>query len=240
MITDLIRDNVKPHTYRTLFALLGEPAEMDTLRRQVAEANASIAEARADRETSDEQRKELEQQLEQVKEERLEWRAKEASTRKDLHDAQERNKDLLEQVVQLTHQKRASAKDLLDQKFKTEATPLERTRFEMELTEARGNVRRAEERVKEAEEKLAHCQTERKALARKAQHAKQLEADLAWARKQAAAHLQALGAAIDKLRLMEEQLDTLAAASKQRPYAKPDIRAASAALADRFAAAQPA
>jgi len=240
MITDLIRDNVKPHTYRTLFALLGEPAEMDALRQQVAEARASLAELTADRDTRAEQLQQTEQQLETTRQERLEWRAKEANTRKDLQDAQERNKDLLEQVVQLTHQKRASAKDLLDQKFKTEATPLERTRFEMELTEARGKVRRAEERVKEAEAKLAHCQTERKSLARKAQHAKQLEADLAWARRQAAAHLQALGAAIAKLRLMEGQLDSLAATSMRRAYAKPDIRAASAAVAESFAVTAPA
>lgn len=240
MITDLIRDNVKPHTYRTLFAILGEPAEMGALRQKVDEVNAAMAAAKAQQAASAQQTDELAEQLELARQERLEWRAKEATTRKDLQDTQERNKDLLEQVVQLTHQKRASAKDLLDQKFKTEATPLERTRFEMELTEARGKVRRAEERVKEAEAKLAHCQTERKALARKAQHAKQLEADLVWARKQAAAHLQALGAAIAKLRVMEEQMDALAKASKRRAYARPDIQAAPAVLAKRFAASSPA
>lgn len=142
---------------------------------------------------------ELEAELEKVREERLSWQAKEATTRKDLQDCQERGKELLEQVVQLTHKSRSAKQSLLDQKFKTETTPLERNRFEQELTEARGRARRAEERAKAAEKGIARLKREAKGGAR----VKDLESQLAWARKQAQAYLSALSAALDKLKILE-------------------------------------
>jgi chromosome segregation ATPase len=143
--------------------------------------------------------KHLLQELEKVREERLSWKAKEATTRKDLQDCQDRSKELLEQVVQLTHKSRSAKQSLLDQKFKTETTPLERNRFEQELTEARGRAKRAEERAKAAEKGIARLKREAKGAGRM----KDLESQLAWARKQAQAYLAALSAALEKLRLLE-------------------------------------
>jgi chromosome segregation ATPase len=142
---------------------------------------------------------ELEAELETVREERLGWQAKEATTRKDLQDCQDRSKELLEQVVQLTHKSRSAKQSLLDQKFKTETTPLERNRFEQELTEARGRTKRAEERAKAAEKGIARLKREAKGAGR----VKDLESQLAWARKQAQAYLSALSAALEKLKLLE-------------------------------------
>jgi hypothetical protein len=142
---------------------------------------------------------ELEAELLKVREERLRWQAKEATTRKDLQDCQERSKELLEQVVQLTHKQRSTKQSLLDQKFKTETTPLERNRYEQELTEARGRAKRAEERAKAAEKGIARLKREAKGAGR----VKDLESQLAWARKQAQAYLAALSAALEKLRLLE-------------------------------------
>jgi chromosome segregation ATPase len=141
----------------------------------------------------------LEAELEKVREERLSWQAKEATTRKNLQDCQERGKELLEQVVQLTHKQRSTAQSLLDQKFKTETTPLERNRFEQELAEARGRARRAEERAIAAEKGIARLKRE----AKSAGGTKDLETQLAWARKQAQAYLAALSAALEKLKLLE-------------------------------------
>lgn len=251
MISDLLRNNVKPQAYRTLFNLLGEPEEMQSLREELEQLRRQLASAQS---TDERARTELQAELERCRQEKMEVLAKESSTRKELQDCQTRAQDLLEQVVQLTHQKRASAKDLLDQKFRTEATPLERNRFEMELTEARGNARRAEQRaeqaaaevkqankrVKEAEERLAHCQKELGKLRRKAERNKKLEADLAWARKQAAAHLDALSAAIAHIRGLEQALDVRATAEARaetgrRSYRKPDLRPASADQQASFA-----
>ncbi|MFC1654942.1 hypothetical protein ACFL2F_03960 [Myxococcota bacterium] len=156
--------------------------------------------------------KDLLRELEEVREERLRWEAKEATTRKDLQDCQERSKELLEQVVQLTHKERSTKQSLLDQKFKTETTPLERNRFEQELAEARGRARRAEERAKAAEKGIARLKGEAKDAGR----VKGLESQLAWARKQSQAYLAALGAAVEKVKNLEP---------KRRPYYKPDIRA---------------
>jgi hypothetical protein len=143
--------------------------------------------------------KHLLQELEKAREERLSWQSKEATTRKDLQDCQERGKELLEQVVQLTHKQRSTKQSLLDQKFKTETTPLERNRFEQELAEARGRAKRAEERAKAAEKGIARLKREAKGAGR----VKDLESQLAWARKQAQAYLAALSAALEKLKLLE-------------------------------------
>lgn len=238
MIVDLIRDKVKPKAYRTLLALFGEPKQVTALRDELG---AALRQQEQERARTGQQLAELERALELCRQERLEWRAKEAATRKDLQDSQARNNDLLEQVVNLTHQKRASVKDLLDQKFKTEAMPLERTRFELELTEARGRVRRAEERTKVAEERLARNQVELKPLRQQAGRAKQLESDLAWTRQQSAAHLQALGAAVLRIRSLEAELEQARAVPPPRlAYRRPAIRKARQALADRAPAPQPA
>jgi chromosome segregation ATPase len=230
MIADLIKDNLKPQAYRALFSLLGEPSEMAHLRSALETAERQIREEL--KETAD-RNANLTQDLELCRAERLEWMAKESTTRKDLHDSQERSTDLLEQVVRLTHQKREKAKDLLDQKFKTEATPLERTRFEMELTEARGRVRRAEDRAKKAEQQLAPFQAQIKDLKKQAKRAKQLESDLVWAKKQSTTHLQALGAAIAQIQILETKL----ARALKRTYAQPNIRKARSALTEKFEAA---
>jgi chromosome segregation ATPase len=157
--------------------------------------------------------KELDAQLDEVREERLGWQAKEATTRKDLQDCQERSKELLEQVVQLTHKQRSTQQSLLDQRFKTETTPLERNRFEQELTEARGRAKRAEERAKAAEKGIARLKREARGAAR----VKDLESQLAWARRQSQAYLAALSAALEKLRLLEP--------IGKRKYSKPAITA---------------
>jgi len=156
---------------------------------------------------------ELEAELDEVREERLNWQAKEATTRKDLQDCQERSKELLEQVVQLTHKQRSTQKSLLDQKFKTETTPLERNRFEQELTEARGRAKRAEERAKAAEKGIARLKREAKSAGR----VKDLESQLAWARKQSQAYLAALSAALEKVKNLETR-------QKRRRYHQPTIQ----------------
>lgn len=230
MIVDLLKENLKPQAYRALFSLLGEPSEMAHLRSALETAERQI---REELKEATDRSATLTQDLETCRAERLEWMAKESSTRKDLQDSQERSADLLEQVVRLTHQKREKDKDLLDQKFKTEATPLERTRFEMELTEARGRVRRAEERTKKAEQALAPFQSQIKELKKQARWAKQLESDLAWAKKQSSTHLQALGAAIAQIQVLETKL----ALALKRTYAQPNIRKARPALMEKFAAA---
>jgi len=213
--------------FRILVKLLGEPAEMVALREELDEANS--------------RQSELEQQLVTCREERLEWMARESVVRKELADCQERSKELLEQVVRLTHQKRSAAKDLLEQKFKTEATPLERNRFEMEQTEARGRVRRAEECAKEAEKRLAHKQAEVDTLKKAAARSKKLESEHAWGKQQSAALLQALGAAVGRIRLLEARLAARAEAQQpRRAYEKPTIRKARKALVARFEAMAPA
>ena len=158
--------------------------------------------------------KDLLRELEEVREERLGWQAKEATTRKDLQDCQERSKELLEQVVQLTHKQRSTKQSLLDQKFKTETTPLERNRFEMELTEARGRAKRAEERAKAAEKGLSRL----KRVAKDAARVKGLESQLIWARKQSQAYLAGLSASVEKIKNLELN-------QKRRKYHKPAIHA---------------
>ncbi len=229
MIGELIPDNIKSQAYKTFTSIFGEPEQLVELRQQLENQLRDHEQIR----------KKLESDLEKCRQEKLEWMAKEAAVRKELQDCQTRSEDLLEQVVRLTHQKRASAKDLLDQKFKTEATPLERTRFEMELTEARGKVRRAEQRVRVAEEKLAKCQSDRKHLQKRADRVKGLEKDLAWAKKQSKAHLQALGATIAKLRNVESTIANLKKQASLKKYRKPAIKRASLSLEKKFRSAQP-
>ena len=228
MISKHIPDNIKSQAYKTFTTIFGDPEELIELRQSLEDHIR----------TSGQTQKNLEAELERVRQEKLEWMAKEAAVRKELQDCQARSEDLLEQVVRLTHQKRASAKDLLDQKFKTEATPLERTRFEMELTEARGKVRRAEEAVKIAEQKLAKCQSDRRHLQKRADRVKRLEKDLAWAKKQSSAHLQALGATIARLKVVEGKMEGLQRQASLKPYKRPAIRQASSSLIEKYSSVQ--
>lgn len=209
MIVDLLKDNLGPQAYKKLVQLFGEPEEVLSLRRAFERAEDEL------RRMEDEHAERLErsagelarnaQELERARQEKLEWMAKESAIRKELQDCQERSKELLEKVVQLTHQKRTADKDLLDQKFRTEATPLERNRYEMELTEARGKVRRADERVREIEEKMARTQAQFDSLKAQADRAKNLETDLAWSREQAETHHEALGAAVQRVSALEAE-----------------------------------
>ena len=217
------RNKVSPKMFRMRVKLFGEPAEMVALREEMAEAASKQSD--------------LEQQIQSCQEEKLEWRAKESTVRKELQDCQERTDELLEQVVRLTHQKRDAAKDLLEQKFKTEATPLERNRFEMELDEARGKVRRAEDRAKEAEERLARNQDESQALKRLAARAKKLESDQAWSKQQSAALLRALGAAVDRIRMIEAtSAEREGDEQAKRAYKRPTIRKARKTLVAKYEA----
>ncbi|MBW1811682.1 MAG: hypothetical protein JRJ87_26070, partial [Deltaproteobacteria bacterium] len=152
---------------------------------KLIEAQASLLDLQTQQQEDKKKIAELENKLEQVRNERLEWQAKESSTRKDLQDCRDRSKELLEQVVQLTHQQRQTKQLLLDQKFKTEATPLERNRFAADLSEARARVKESEQRMKLAEEKAAHL----KPLEKEARKVKKLESQLAWETRQSLAHL---------------------------------------------------
>jgi chromosome segregation ATPase len=208
--------NEKPHIGKLRWSwrkMFGEPPEVKVMLRLLTKTEDKL--------------KQLEAEMEKVREERLRWQAREATTRKDLQDCQERGKELLEQVVRLTHKQRTTQQSLLDQKFKTQTTPLERNRFEMELTEARGRARRAEEKAKQAEAKLVRFKRTEKAAARVKD--KDMESQLAWARKQSQAYLAALGASLEKLKnleLAQKQRHTKKHGAKlRRRYNKPAIHA---------------
>jgi chromosome segregation ATPase len=233
MIIDLFKDKVAPQAYQTYVQLFGEPPEVKILRQDLATAKRKWQTELSALTTKHEK------ELESVRQERLEWMAKASTVRKELMDSQDRNKDLLEQVVRLTHQKRTSAQDLLEQKFKTESTPSERTRHEIELTEARGKVRQAEEKARTAEAKMAHYQTERNSLVQKAKRVKSLESNLAWSKKKSHAIHQALGATIAHIKKLEVQLSELSLQvghKTKRSYQKPGIYRARRKLAAAFLA----
>jgi DNA repair exonuclease SbcCD ATPase subunit len=230
MLLDLIRSNFPHKGWDTLIQVLGEPPILQKTRgealdgrRRAEELEARLGATRAELEAS-------QSELEKTRAERLAWMGRESAVRKELQDAQERAKDLLEQVVRLTHQKREAAKDLLDQKFKTEATPLERNRFEMELTEARGTVRRAEERVRQLEEQTAQARKKAEEATREARRAKQLAEDLDWARRQSQAHLSALGAAIQRIQQNEIRLNALEGVEAKLKIAAAELKATQARL----------
>ena len=216
MTLDRLKQTVGPLAWQAFNRFLGEPDAMQQLRTDLDRSREDHRNAET---TWQEEKAKFEQELEVTRNERLSWQGKEASTRKELQDCQNRSKDLLEQVVRLTHQQREAKKSLLDEQFRTSTTPLERNRYEMELTEARGDVRRAEEKVKQAEVKLAECVRQRKALQRQVSRIKGLENDLQWNRQQSEAHLQALRGAIARI----QQLELLI----KRPYRKPAIGKAS-------------
>jgi len=210
--------------------LLGDPPALLRARDEIARLGSRLGDLEREREQAAEQARE---EIEQTRNDRLGWQAKEASARKELQDCQARVKDLLEQVVQLTHKQRATQKSLLDQQFKSETTPLERNRFEMELAEARGKARRAEERAKKAEEALAGRRKLEKRARRDAARVKELETRLAWTQRQHATCGQALEATIEKVRDLEEQIARLTpsrpvpveqATAPRRAYRKPSLR----------------
>jgi chromosome segregation ATPase len=229
-----LKSTLAPHAWKVIHQLLGESPETLVVRELL-----DNVERQQDR--IQEHNEQLGRELDKVREERLGWQAKEATVRKELQDCQERSKDLLEQVVRLTHAQREVKKNLLDQQFKTAATPLERNRFEMELTEARGKVRRAEEAVKAAEEKLATSQKRQRELEKEANRVKQLESDLAWEKQKSAAHLQGVGLAVERIRHLEARLHTLEEAALKTPprkYTRPAIRKARRALQQAFESVQ--
>ncbi len=218
MTLDRLKQTVGPLAWQAFNRMLGEPEEMLALRQELSHGQATLRQAE---QTWATEKARLENEIEITRNERLSWQGKEASTRKDLQDCQNRSKELLEQVVRLTHQQRDAKKNLLDEQFRTSTMPLERNRHEMEMTQARGDVRRADEKVKMAESKLAECVKHRKGLERKASRIKGLESDLDWSRQRVAEHLQALGAAITRIRNLELQI--------KKSYDKPDIHRASKA-----------
>lgn len=232
-----VRIKLPGWAWNHMVRLLGDPPALVRAREEIARLGRRLGDLERERDQAAEQtRARLEQahqEVEQARNDRLAWQAKEASARKELQDCQARGKDLLEQVVQLTHKQRATQKSLLDQQFKSETTPLERNRFEMELTEARGNARRAEERAKKAEEALAGHRKLEKRARRDAARLKELETRLAWTQRQHTTCGQALEATIEKVRELEEQLARLTpsrpvpveqATGPRRPYRKPSLR----------------
>ena len=193
--------------WRFLFWIFGTPEQLVVARKQLQEQDKN---------------------LEQAREEKLQWMAKEATTRKNLQDSQERSKDLLEQVVKLTHQQREAKKSLLDQKFKIESTPLERQQHEMDLVQARSSQKEAEEKCKRAEEKASRM----KRFEKDALRVKGLETQAAWESQQANIMRQALDAVLMKVRHLEtkrkpaasKKQRAISAKSTSRRYHKPSIR----------------
>jgi chromosome segregation ATPase len=209
----------------TLKQLFGDPPELVSARASLEEGRRQLhaleVQAQARHAEAEQRRAAQEEEIHNLREERLRWMAKESGTRKELQECQERGKELLEQVVRLTHQERLTKQTLIDQQFKTTTTPLERNRFEMELTEARNKVKEAEERAKKAEERAARARD----LERQVQRLKQVESDMAWAMQQATAHRQALGAAIVRIRELEAAVP--APKKTRRSYRRPALRPAS-------------
>ncbi len=219
--------------WRALTRLAGEPPAVTALgesiaewRRRTQELEQQLRLAAGEREQNALLLKTTRAELERAREERLQWMAKEASVRKELQDCQERNKELLEKVVGLTHQQREMKQSLLDQKFRTEATPLERTRFEAELAEARARVREAEQRTRVAEEATARL----KSLESEAARVKEIEERLVWEAQRSERLESALAATLERVRQLETRLEAARAAPSaapartRRPYHKPRIR----------------
>jgi chromosome segregation ATPase len=231
MLIDLIRSNFPHKGWDTLIQVLGEPPALQQARTEASDQRRKLEALSASLKQAEAGLAQARAEADKAREERLTWMGREAATRKELQDAQERNKDLLEQVVRLTHQKREAAKDLLDQKFKTEATPLERNRFEMELTEARGTVRRAEERVRQAEEQAAIAKKRAEDALREAAVAKRLAEELDSAKRQSRAHLAALAGAIQRIQQYEMRLNKLEQAEQKLRIASAELRSTQQKLA---------
>jgi len=212
---------------------LGEPRQVAEVRRRARDSSRQVEQLQARLEEMQAAAARLQADVEQARrdveearDEKLSWMAKESSTRKDLQDCQERNQELLDKVVELTQLKRKAEQTLLEQRMRTESTPLERNRFEAELAEARARMREAEQRAKQAEQVAARL----KALEKQAARVKQLESQLAWEARKADAHEAALAAALGKVRELERRLQQMSTARvrkpspRRRPYRKPRIR----------------
>ncbi|RME28608.1 MAG: hypothetical protein D6806_02615 [Deltaproteobacteria bacterium] len=249
------RESLSELTWTVFTRWLGEPGEVVRIKNRCQQQQHSIerleakladAEARnRELETSvsrlEQRLEEAERELQNARDEKLGWMAKEASTRKELQDCKERNKELLEKVVELTQQKRKADQTLLEQKMRTEATPLERNRFEAELAEARARMREAEERVREAEQRAKRAEVEAARTARlekQLERMKELEEKLSWERVRADSNQKALAAALGRLAELEQQMETLrkapqVSAPSRRPWRKPRIRQSRAAVVEK-------
>jgi chromosome segregation ATPase len=228
MLRNLLKDNLTHFLWTKLQSLLGDSPALVEMRSELARV----------READQTIQKDLQAELEKTREERLQWMAKESSVRKELQDAQERSKDLLEQVVRLTHQQRQAKQSLINEQFKAITSPLERNRYEIELAEARGKAKRAEERAQRSEERLAQMQK----LEEEAARAKTLEQELCWNKEQAEKSREALTAALERVKYLETRITELEQAAAPRTkvsYKKPALRKASAGQAQAFRAAAP-
>jgi chromosome segregation ATPase len=217
MLRKLLKESSMPFLKEKLQALLGDPPALIKVRDELAQV----------RDTGLKVQKDLQAELEKTRDERLQWMAKESSVRKELQDAQERSKDLLEQVVRLTHQQRQAKQSLINEQFKAVTSPVERNRYEIEIAEARGKLKRADERAQRAEERLAQMHKFEQEAAR----AKALDQELAWSKEQAAKDHAALAAALERVKFFEArvtELEQSAAPARKRAYRKPAMRKASA------------
>jgi chromosome segregation ATPase len=207
--------------WKTITKFLGKSPE---LSKTESDLELIEQELKSHQQESKKNIRQIQTDLEQARNDKLQWMAKESTIRKDLQDSQERIKDLLEQVVRLTHQQRKAKQSILDQKFKMEATPLERTRHEIELAQARETEKKAIEKSKRAEEQLARF----KQVEKEAKKVKGLETKLAWEKKQSQSYYQALQATVQKLKAVETSLARLKASrakiAARRAYKKPHIR----------------
>jgi hypothetical protein len=226
MLRNLLKESVIPFLKSKLQVVLGDPPAFIEMRAELTRV----------REASLKIQNDMQAELEKTRDERLQWMAKESSVRKELQDAQERSKDLLEQVVRLTHQQRQAKQSLINEQFKAITSPLERNRYEIEIAEARGKIKRAEERAQRAEERLALMHKFEEEAAR----AKALDQELCWTKEQAAQKHEALTAALERVKYFETrvaELEQAAAPRTKRPYGKPALRKASKSQAETFNAA---
>jgi chromosome segregation ATPase len=223
MLKNLFSENVIPFLRKKLQALLGDSPALIEMRAELARVQVADQKVQND----------LQAELEKTRDERLQWMAKESSVRKELQDAQERSKDLLEQVVRLTHQQRQAKQSLINEQFKAITSPVERNRYEIEIAEARGKLKRAEERAQRAEERLAQMHK----LEQEAARAKGLDQELCWATEQAAKKHEALTAAVERITYLETRVAELEQPATTRPkrtYRKPALRKASTAHVAAF------
>lgn len=234
------RESLTEMSWVFLRRWLGEPRQVAEVRRRARDSGRQVTQLREKMEKLQAESKQMQAEvrqaqqdieqarndLEQARDERLSWMAKESSTRKELQDCRERNQELLEQVVELTQLKRKAEQTLLEQKMRTESTPLERNRFEADLAEARARMREAEQRAKRAEQVAARLKT----LEKQAARVKELESKLTWEARRADAHQAALAAALNQVRRLEQRLEEMSQvrvskpSPRRRPYRKPRIR----------------
>ena len=208
--------DLSPVVWNTLKGIIGEHPELVEAKQALERITSELEQGRLE---SEQNLQKLKAELDQARGDRLQWMGKESAVRAELQECRDRSKDLLEQVVRLTHQQRESKKNLLDQEFKTNLMPLERNRYEMELVEARAKVRKADEHCKEAQEQLAQMQTRLAPLAQDARRVKELESKLSWAEKQRKMHEDGLSATIAKLKDTERCMSELHAEHRRQAQA---------------------